>query len=569
MRDLIRHFRPFFVYAAVFSFFINLLMLVPSVFMLQVFDRVLASRSAETLAVLTLGAAVSLAFMAFLDMLRARLLSMAGLALDAQLGPKVLELLVPEAARLGGADYVHGLRDVNVLRTALTGNAIFALFDVPWLPFYILLIYVFHPMLGVVATLGAALLLLLAHLNERFTRKTVEALLSRTRVASRDIDACLHNAEIVSGLGMLGAMIKRWRGSNAEVQRLQLEASHAMGVLSGLTKFVRQTIQIAMLCAGAYLVIDQQVTGGVMMAATIILSRALAPVEMLIGSWKSLIEARSAYRRLNELLTSGDAAGGKPGMALPAPIGRLNVERVVFAAKGSDRAIIKGVSFDLEPGETLGLIGPSASGKSTLARLAIGVWKPLAGVVRLDGADVAGWSREDIGRHIGYLPQDVELFSGTVAENIARMGEVDNKAVIDAACRANAHDMILGLSKGYDTEIGEEGVRLSGGQRQRIGLARALYGSPKLVVLDEPNANLDAEGETALLQALADLKQSCVTVILISHRPSILAGVDKMMVLGNGASELYGSRSDVMAKVTRGGSGQANLKAVDGGGALT
>lgn len=565
MRDFIRHFRPIFVYTAIFSFFINLLMLVPSVFMLQVFDRVLTSRSAETLAVLTIGAAVSLAVMAFLDLLRARLLSTAGVALDAMLGPKVLNRLLPAAARLGGADYAYSLRDVNVLRTVLTGTGIFALFDAPWLPFYIVVIFIFHPMLGVVAAIGAALLISLAHLNEKLTRKGVESLQSGSRTASRYIDACLRNAEIVCGLGMLGSMTKRWSERNAEVQRLQLETSYTMGMLGGLSKFIRQTIQIVMLCIGAYLVINQQVTGGVMLAATIMLSRALAPVEMLIGGWKGLIEARSAYERLNQFF-AGEGLGGKSEMALPAPIGRLNVERVVFAAKGSERAIIKGVSFDLEPGEALGLIGPSASGKSTLARLVIGVWKPLAGVVRLDGADVAGWPREDIGRHIGYLPQDVELFSGTVAENIARMGEVDNKAVIDAACRANAHDMILRLSNGYDTEIGEEGVRLSGGQRQRIGLARALYGSPKLVVLDEPNANLDAEGEMALLRSLAGLKQSCVTVVLISHRPSILAGVDKMLVLSDGATELYGTRTDVMAKVTRGGSGQVNLKAVDGGG---
>jgi len=566
MRDLLGPFRPLLAYAAIFSFFINLLMLVPPLFMLQVFDRVLTSRSSETLAVLAAGAMVSLAVMALLDILRSRLLAISGVALDAILGPKVLDRLVPAVVRLNGADSMHALRDVNVLRTLLTGSAILAVFDAPWLPFFVALIFVFHPLLGAVAAFGAALLILLAHLSERLTRKDVENLQRGSRAASRYMDATLRNAEIVTGLGMLGSMIRRWRERNAEVQRLQMGTSYKSGILGGLTRFVRQAIQIAMLCAGGYLVIEQQVTGGVMMAATVILGRALAPVEMLIGAWRSLIEARSAYRRLNELLAGQGAAGVKRETALPTPMGRIEAERVVFAIKGSDKAIIKGVSFDLQPGESLGLVGPSASGKSTLARLAIGVWKPLAGAVRLDGADVSSWSREDLGRHVGYLPQDVELFSGTVAENIARMGEVDNAAVIEAAGRARAHDMILRLPQGYDTDIGEEGLRLSGGQRQRIGLARALYGSPKLVVLDEPNANLDAEGEMALLQAMAGLKQAGVTAILISHRPSILAGVDKMLVLMEGATEYFGTRAEVMTKVTREGGGAANLKAVDGGG---
>ena len=566
MRQLLERFRPFFLYAGLFSLCINVLLLAPSLYMLQVFDRVITSRSNETLAMLTLAAAGALIVMAMLDLLRARLLAAAGVALDALLGPRVLDGLLENAAKLGGTEYVHGLRDVNILRGFLTGNGIFALFDIPWLPFYIIIIFVFHPLLGVVALLGATLLLLLAFLNEKLTRQPLERLQAGTRKAARYIDTSLRNAEVVSGLGMLQAVTRRWAAMNADVQKLQVETSHLAGSMSGITKFLRQFVQIAMMCAGAYLVIDQHVTGGVMMAATIILGRALAPVEMLIGGWKGLVEARSAYARLDELMAAQGAR--RDATALPVPEGNLTVERVVFAAKGADKAIIKGVGFDLAAGEAMGLIGPSASGKSTLARLVIGVWKPLSGAVRLDGADVALWPRDRLGRHVGYLPQDVELFSGTVAENIARLGEPDDEAVIDAARRANAHDMILRLPQGYDTQIGEGGAALSGGQRQRIGLARALYGNPRLVVLDEPNANLDGEGEAALMQAMTGMKQAGVTLIVISHRPSILAGVDKLLVLREGSVELFGPRADVMARLSRGPqpAGTA-LKAVDGGGA--
>ncbi|KAF0166716.1 MAG: ATP-binding cassette subfamily C bacterial [Rhodocyclaceae bacterium] len=565
MRQLIGRFRPFFVYAGLFSLCVNLLLLVPSLYMLQVFDRVLASRSNETLVMLTLAAAVALIIMGLLDLLRARLLATAGITLDAMLGPQVLDGLLANAAKLGGTEYVHGLRDVSVLRGFLTGSGIFALFDAPWLPCYIILIFVFHPLLGSVALVGAGLLILLAFFNEKLTREPLERLQSGSRRAARFVDTSLRNAEVVSALGMLPAVTRRWAGLNTEVQKLQIDTTHLAGVMSGATKFMRQFIQIAMLCAGAYLVIDQHVTGGVMMAATIILGRALAPVEMLIGGWRTLVDARSAYARLDKLLES--QAARQDVTELPPPEGRLSVERVVFAAKGSDKAIIKGASFELPAGDSMGLIGPSASGKSTLARLIIGVWKPLSGVVRIDGADVASWPRERIGQHVGYLPQDVELFSGSVAENIARLGDGSSAAVIAAAQRANAHEMVLRLPQGYDTQIGEGGASLSGGQRQRIGLARALYGDPRLVVLDEPNANLDAEGETALMQAMAELKQAGVTLILITHRPSILSGVDKLLVLREGMVEAYGPRAEVMARVTPRGMPPAPgaIKAVDGG----
>ncbi|HKY01736.1 MAG TPA: type I secretion system permease/ATPase, partial [Burkholderiales bacterium] len=385
--------------------------------------------------------------------------------------------------------------------------------------------------------------------NERLTRERFEKLQANSRAASRFIDSSIRHAEVVSALGMQESVRRKWENLNGRVIEVQAETSQRSGLMTAFTKFARQFIQCVMMAVGGYLVIDQHVSAGVMMAATIILGRALAPVEAMIGGWKSLVDARAAYARLDGLLKERGASA-QP-VDLPAPTGAVHVERLVFGLRGQDRAIIKGISFQIEAGDSVAVVGPSASGKSTLARLIVGVWKPLSGVVRLDGADVALWPRETLGPHIGYVPQDVELFAGTVAENIARLGDVDSEAVIAAAQRAHAHEMILRLPQGYDTQIGDGGAVLSGGQRQRIALARALYGNPRLVVLDEPNANLDSEGEEALLHAMQELKAGGVTLLVISHRPSLLSGVDKMLVLREGAIEVFGPRSEIMAKVAR------------------
>jgi PrtD family type I secretion system ABC transporter len=549
MRDLTRGLRSLFVYAGLFSLAINLLLLAPPLYMLQVFDRVLASRSEETLLVLTFAALVALVVMALLDVLRARLLVAAGVALDRRIGPRVLDGLLAQTAKLAGTAYLNGLRDVNTLRTFLSGAGLVALFDAPWLPLFVLLIFLFHPLLGAVALAGAILMLMLAFMNERLTRKHLEDAQSTGRRAGRFIDANLRNAEVVAALGMLPAVTRRWERLNDGALREQVKVNGVGGTFSGLTKFARQLIQLAMLGAGAFLVVSQDLSAGLMIAATIILGRALAPVETLVAGWRSLAEARAAWRRLRELLAGNPPA--EPGTELPAPQGRLEVEQIVFRLPGAERPIIRGVSFSLNPGEALGLIGPSASGKSTLVRLAVGVWKPLAGAVRLDGADVAAWPRERLGPHLGYLPQDVELFGGTVAENIARLGDPDAAEVIRAAQRAHVHELILRLPRGYDTDIGESGQALSPGQRQRIALARALYGRPRLVVLDEPNANLDHEGEAALLRTLQTLKEEGATVIIVAHRPSLLRGVDKLLVLREGAVDRFGPRAEIMAGLTR------------------
>jgi ATP-binding cassette, subfamily C, type I secretion system permease/ATPase len=544
VRDLVARFRPYFLYAGLFSLAINLLLLVPPLYMLQVFDRVITSNSQETLIALTAAALIALGLMAFLDVLRARLLAAAGIALDRMLGPRVLEGVLN---RLSGAEFANGLKDVNTLRSFLVGNGVLAIFDAPWLPLFLLIIFLFHPLLGVLALAGAISMCLLAFLNERFARRPLERVQAEGRRAGRFIDMSSRNTEVISALGMLPAVTRRWARLNDAVLREQVQAAAISGRYSGITKFARQLIQTGMLAAGAYLVVEQHVSSGVMIAATILLGRALAPVEMLVASWRSLVDARSAWLRLDELLTKNPPA--EPGTDLPVPAGKLDVEGVVFRIK--DQAIIRGASFRLAAGESLGMIGPSASGKSTLARLLVGVWKPAGGVVRLDGADVATWPREKLGPHIGYLPQDVELFTGTVAENIARLGEADHAGVILAAQRAHVHDLVLRLPKGYDSEIGEGGQTLSPGQRQRIALARALYGNPRLVVLDEPNANLDHEGEQALLRTLHGLQADGVTVVIIAHRPSLLGGVDKILVLRDGAVEAFGPRNEILSRVTR------------------
>jgi PrtD family type I secretion system ABC transporter len=549
MREFISKFRPYFSHAALFSFCINLLLLVPPLFTLQVFDRVLSSQSKETLAMLLLAVFVAMTVMTALEILRSRLLTAAAVLMDRKLGPRVLHGLLANAARIGGTEYVHGLRDAGALRNFLAGPGIMALFDAPWIPIYMLVIFMFHPLMGITAVVGAAVLFGLTWMNERLTREKLEKLQTDSRGASRFIDTTLRHSEVIAALGMQHAVVTHWQGLNEHVLSTQADTSQRAGVMTGLTKFARQFIQSLMMAVGAWLVIEQHVSGGVMIAGTIMFGRALAPVEAMIGGWKSLVDARSAYGRLKTLLDEkGETADP---VELPAPEGNVLVERVVFGMRGQDRAIIKGVSFELKSGEALAIVGASASGKSTLARLIVGVWKPVSGVVRLDNADIALWPRERLGPYIGYVPQDVELFAGSVAENIARLGAIDSEQVVAAAQRAQAHDMILRLPNGYDTQIGDGGAVLSGGQRQRIALARALYGSPRLVVLDEPNANLDSEGEEALLRAMQTLKQQGVTLVVISHRPSLLQGVDKMMVLREGVVEVFGPRAEIMAKIAR------------------
>ncbi|RZS47475.1 type I secretion system permease/ATPase [Sphaerotilus mobilis] len=537
--------RRFIVLAAAASLLLNVLALAPSLFMLQVFDRVFASGSVETLTMLTLLVVTCLIAMGAMDLLRARALGWAASVLDTRLGPSVLDHLLQASARGQGGDAVHGLRDVALLRGFLGGGGVLALFDAPWLPLYLLVITAFDPWLGLTAGLGALTLFGLIWLTERATRSGIEASTRQARQASRVIDSALRNAEVILGMGMGRATVARWSAVNDEVLERQMALTRVQSLLQACVRALRQGLQVAMLVVGAWLVVRQHASPGIMVAASILLGKALSPIEQLSGSWRSLIEARAAWQRLQGL----DITERETALELPAPRGQIDLERVVYAFPGQRQAVIKGVSLSLAPGQCLGIIGPSGSGKTTLLRLLLGIWQPQSGTVRLDGADIGRIGAAAQARHIGYLPQDVELFAGSVADNIARMGPVDAAAVVAAAQAAGVHELILRLPQGYETPIGEAGAALSGGQRQRIALARALHGQPCLLVLDEPNSNLDAEGESALQQALAQAKARGITVVLVGHRPSMMRSVDQLAVLRDGTLDAFGPRDAVLARL--------------------
>lgn len=525
-----------------FSMFINLLTLTSSIYMMQVYDRVLASRSGPTLLYLTLFAGACLATLAALEVVRSRLLVRLGARFDAQLSGLVF-MRTLTAGRSG-----QSLRDLDQLRNFLTGSHILSLLDAPWMPIYIGLVYLLHPMLGHVALAGGVLLFLLALWNERDTREPLAEAGKQMAAGTQFAEISARNAEAIRAMGMLPGLTVLWRKRHDLGLGLQGLASDRAGNVAAVAKALRFFLQVAILGVGAWLVIKQECTGGVMIASSIIMGRGLAPVEAAIGGWRGFLMARESYGRL--LKGFGSDAADAPTMLLPKPEGKLVFEGVSGGPPDLRKFTVQNLSFSLEAGSVLGITGPSAAGKSTLARLAVGVWRPGTGVVRLDGVNIADWNREDVGPHIGYLPQDIELFPGSVADNIARFGKVDPDKVVDAAQLAGAHQVILELPQGYDTPIGPSGVNLSGGQRQRIGLARAFYGRPPLIVLDEPTSNLDAEGEGAVRQAMEVLRGQS-TVVVIAHRPAVLGGTDQLMVILKGQIVNFGPTSEVMPVITR------------------
>jgi PrtD family type I secretion system ABC transporter len=544
MRSLWDELRPLLGALAALSFFINVLFLVPAMFMLQVFDRVIPTSSLETLLVLLIGTGVALLVLLFLDYVRARLQHVVGNIVEERLSPPVVHAVVTKMARTPLGAGAEGVRDVAALRTLFSANGLIALLDAPWVVIYVAVIWTFHPALGIGAAVAAAAMLTLAWLNDRLSRRALEGLQKDGRRASQYVESSLRNAEVLQALGMTENLLRRWRSLQNQVAAAQTSASRSSVGFTAVTKLVRQAVQILMLSLGAYLVLTQQASAGIMIATTVLLGRAVQPVEQLVGSWRMLTDARAAYARLLEL--SKEFEQPEPRLAMPQPEGRLTVEGMSYRVPRSENVILAGIGLSLAAGEAMAIIGPSAAGKSTLARVLTGVWAPSTGSVRLDGADVANWPRANLGPWIGYVPQDVELFDGSVADNIARLGKAETDAVVTAAKRANAHEMILTLPQGYDTQVGEQGARLSPGQRQRVALARALYGNPRLVVLDEPNSNLDGAGEIALAQALSGLRNEGVTSVVVTHRPSLIAHVDKILVLGAGRIQHYGPAADVM-----------------------
>ena len=543
-QDALSTYRSVLGSVILFSAAINTLMFVAPLYMLQVYDRVLQSRSEATLLMLTLIAVGMLMVYGILEWIRSRVLVRAGMRFDNSLSSPLFTRVVTASLAQPGGKSEFALVDIDRLREFLTGAGLIAICDVPWVPIFLAICFIFHPWLGWVATGGAAIIFILALLNEFTTKKTLNEASMHSQTAQHFANTTLQNVEVIRALGMESSLRSRWAGMHRKMLELQATASDKAGALVSASKFVRMALQVAILGTGAFLTLEGQITPGVMIAASIMMGRALAPVDQIVGQWKQVVGARQAYGRLKEIFAR--IPESEERTQVPPPKGHFSAESLVVGAPGSRTPIVHGVSFSLVPGEAMALVGPSGAGKSSLVRALVGVWTPLAGTVRLDGSELQHWDNEALGERIGYLPQSVELFAGTIAENIARFKEATSDEIVEAAQRAGAHELIQGLPEGYQTQIGIGGSQLSGGQRQRIGLARALFRDPVVIILDEPNANLDMEGEEALLQALKDLKERERTVIFVSHKVGLLALSDKSLILANGKMRAFGPTKEVL-----------------------
>lgn len=542
--------RTYFLYAALFSAAVNILLLTPVIYMLTVYDRVVASGSMSTLLMLTLLMIALLLSVGGFEWVRSSILIGASNRLEQTLRKRVSDATFKRALLTGGlVSDAQPLTDLTSLRQFLTGNGLFAFFDAPWFPIYIFVMFSFHPWFGIAGILCGAVMVVLAFTNNSATDSLLQAANEKSNQANSKFQRSLRNSEVVAALGMSEDVAKSQNKLNDEVLEKQTEASRKAAALNGLSKSFRLISQSSLLGLGAYLALNQEISPGMMIAGSLLLGRALAPIDMLVGTWKGFSLATAQYNRLKDLLERIPSEQEK--MSLPAPSGSLTVEQVTVIPPGSRNPVVRGVSFELQAGEMLGIVGPSASGKSTLARALLGIWPAYAGKVRLDGADIQSWDRTKLGPHIGYLPQDIELFDGTIAENIARFREIRSDEVIAAAKLAGVHELILKFPQGYDTHIGSSGGALSGGQRQRIALARAVFGSPKLLILDEPNSNLDDQGEKELVQALNRIKLNGCTTLVITHRTMILQCVDKMLMLKDGQLAAFGPRNDVLAALQK------------------
>jgi ATP-binding cassette subfamily C exporter for protease/lipase len=536
-------YRRAFLAVAGFSLITNLLQLVPSLYMLQIYDRVLASRNYGTLWALSAIALGMYVLLGALEWVRGYILIRIGNRVEQEFNERIFSATFAHTLRQAGSNPAQALNDFTNVRQFITGTGV-AFFDLPWAPIYLIVCFLLHPLLGFVSLFGLIASTTLTIVSSRMTDPVLAKAQTSAIKAGSFANNNLRNSEVIEAMGMLANVRAKWARFNNDLMREQSEASDRAAIMTAISKNFRVAMQSAILGAGAYLVIEGAATPGVMIAASILMGKALGPVDTALASWKSVVSARTAWDRLTALLNVYPKP--KHAMSLPAPRGVMTVENVIAAPPGSQTPVLKGVSFAAVPGEILAVVGPSASGKSTLARVLVGIWPSVGGKVRLDGADVFSWNKLELGPHIGYLPQDVEIFDGTVAENIARYGPQESEKIVRAAQIAGVHDMILRLPQGYDTPLGAGGSSLSGGQRQRVGLARALYGDPALVVLDEPNSNLDDAGEAALQQALAIFRQLGKTVIVITHRPTILNLVDKLLVLQDGIVAAFGPRQDVL-----------------------
>lgn len=558
IKDAIQVVKKHFLYAGLFSAAVNLLQLAPVIYMMQVYDRVLSSGSYSTLAMLTLLMVTMIAALGAFEWVRSYLLVFASNAMEASLRDRVFgasfKIALHSSGNKGSA---QAISDLTGLRQFLTGNGVFAFFDVWWFPVYLGVMFMFHPYYGVMTLFTGAVMICFALATEMSTTPKLKEANTKANLSSTHLINSLRNAEVIEAMGMTASIRKKQREYSDQVLTLQTKASKHAGVLASASKSFRMLAQSLILGLGAWLALNNEVTGGAMVAGSLLLGRALAPIDLLVSTWKGFTQARGQYERLCQLLR--EVPADAEHMRLPPPEGNLSLEQVMVAPPGSKSVVLRGVSFALNAGEVLGVIGPSASGKSTLARTILGLWPVASGKVRLDGADIHSYDRAELGPYIGYLPQDIELFDGTIADNICRFGTRDPEAIVEAARLAGVHEMILQQPEGYDTVIGGAGGVMSGGQRQRIGLARAIYGNPKLLVLDEPNSNLDDQGEKELVAAIHRIKARGCTVVVISHRTMVLSSVDKILVLKDGTVLSFGPRDQVLGQLGLQGAAKPQL----------
>ena len=542
-------FRFEFMVAGLFSMIANLLMLAPTLYMLQVFDRVMVSENTGTLLVVSIITLFFLVVLSFSEWARSKLLVRSGIRMDQMISRKLFHASYEAHLNLAVSNPSRAFADLTELRQFLTGNGIFAFFDAPWAPIYIAVLFLLHPWLGVMALGFAAVQSVLAWWGSQATKPAQAQASKSQHEVSGYLQSKFRNAEVIESMGMVKHLYRRWAERNAKAMGANLNAQDVASRVTAWSKFVRYTQQSLALGGGALLVIHGELSPGAMIAANVLMSRGLAPIDLMVGTWSGFLNAREAFHRLSELLEAHPVRD-IPAMGIE-PKGDVVLKDVVASAPGRDTPILQGVSAIMPPGTVTVVLGASGSGKSTLARVLLGIWPHSAGQVLLDGQAIGKWNRMELGPHVGYLPQDIELFDGTIAENIARSGQVESEKVIEAAEAAGLHSMILRFPKGYDTPMGEAGGLLSGGQRQRIGLARAMYGMPELLVLDEPNANLDDEGEAALVRAVQGLKAQGKTVVLISHRPGIVSVADRLLILQNGTVQASGPRDGVLAALQK------------------
>jgi len=554
--EILIGFKGTFKTIAVFSAFINILMLVPSLYMLQVYDRVLASHNEMTLLLITIMIVIAFIIMAALEFVRSFVLIRAASQLDMKLNRRIYTAAFEQNLKQAGGNAGQALQDLTTVRQFLSGNALFAFFDAPWFPIYLLIIFLVHPTLGIFALCGTVIHMSLAIWNEKATKSPLSEANAMAVSSSNLATNNLRNAEVIEAMGMLPNFTKRWFALHARFLNLQVDASEKASLISATTKFVRVALQSLILGFAALLVLDGKISGGMMIVCTILMGRVLNPVEQVLGVWRSWNSTKSAYGRLSNLLEANPQR--LTNMSLPKPIGLVSVEGVTAFPPGNNMAVLSNLTFSISPGDILGVIGSSGAGKSSLARVLVGIWASAAGKVRIDGADIYKWNKEELGPSIGYLPQDIELFGGLVSENIARFGEMDPEKVVTAAKRAGVHDLILRLPNGYDTVINDGGAGLSGGQKQRIGLARAMYDDPSFIVLDEPNSNLDEVGELALITAIQDLCNCGKTIVIITHRASTLAVTNKLLVLKDGLMQKFGPTLEVLASINNQNQQQIN-----------